>query len=225
MEMMQLNQIPIQIIPQVKMLYNPQSKSAYNFVPGVIGLIMMIICAMMTSISIVREKENGTMEVLLASPVKPLHIILAKAVPYFTLSIINLFSILLLSSFMFDVPIAGSFSWLLIVSIIFIIVALSLGLLISSVVKTQVLAVLFSGMGLMMPTIAMSGMVFPIDSMPPLLQWISCLVPARWFIAAIRKLMIQGVEVKFVLKELAILTFMALFLLTISLRKFKKRLE
>ena len=157
------------IVPQVKLLYNPQMKSAYNFVPGVMGLILMLICAMMTSISIVREKETGTMEALLVSPVKPLFIIFAKAVPYFVLSFVNLITILLLSVYVLHVPVAGSLFWLVAVSLLFIFVSLALGLLISTVTRTQVAAMLVSGLMLMMPTMLLSGMIFPIESMPCLL--------------------------------------------------------
>ena len=145
------------VVPNVKLLYNPQMKSAYNFVPGVMGLILMLICAMMTSISIVREKETGTMEILLVSPVKPLFIILAKAVPYFVLSFVNLTTILLLSVYVLDVPVAGSLFWLIMVSLLFIFVSLSLGLLISTVTRTQVAAMLASGLVLMMPTMLLFG--------------------------------------------------------------------
>jgi len=224
-ELISNNNIPYQIISEVRMLYNPQIKSAYNFVPGVMGLILMLICAMMTSIAIVREKEMGTMEVLLASPIKPIYIILAKAVPYFTLSMVNLTTILLLSNFLLDVPITGSLFFLVLVSLIFIMVALALGLLISSVVKTQVSAMLVSGMGLMMPTILLSGMIYPIESMPPVLQWFSCIIPARWYIESVRKLMIQGVDFIYVIKEMLILIGIAIFLIGISLKKFKTRLE
>ncbi len=220
-ELLATYSMPLQITPQLKMLYNPQMKGAYNFVPGVMGLILMLICAMMTSISIVREKEMGTMEVLLASPIKPIYIILAKAVPYFTLSIVNLTTILLLSVFVLKVPVAGSLFLLTVVSLIFILVALALGLLISNVANTQVTAMLVSGMGLMMPTMLLSGMIFPIDSMPVILQWISSILPVRWYIEAVRKLMIQGVEPVFVLKQLLILVFMALFLIVVSLKRFK----
>ena len=223
-ELMVEHNIPMQIIPEIRMLYNPQMKSAYNFVPGVMGLILMLICAMMTSIAIVREKETGTMEVLLASPMKPIFIILAKAVPYLVLSLVDLTSILLLSVFLLDVPIAGSLFWLAIASFLFIMVALSLGLLISTIVDTQVAAMLASGMGLMMPVIILSGMIFPIESMPGILQWLSGIIPARWYISAVRKLMIEGVDVVYVLKEMAILAGMALFLMAVSLRKFKVRL-
>ncbi len=213
------------LIPDIKLLYNPQMKSAYNFVPGVMGLILMLICAMMTSISIVREKETGTMEVLLVSPVKPLFFILAKAVPYFALSFVNLITILLLSVFVLGVPVAGSLFWLIAISLLFIFVSLSLGLLISSITRTQVAAMLVSGLVLMMPTMVLSGMIFPIESMPWILQAISDLIPARWYIQAVRKLMIQGVSVVQVIREISILSLMAVVLITVSLKKFKYRLE
>ena len=213
------------IVPDVKLLYNPQMKSTYNFVPGVMGLILMLICAMMTSISIVREKETGTMEILLVSPVKPLFVILSKAVPYFVLSFVNLVTILLLSVFVLDVPVVGSLFWLVVVSLLFIFVSLSLGLLISSVTRTQVAAMLASGMILMMPTMVLSGMIFPVESMPLILQLISDIIPARWYIQAVRKLMIEGVSVVLVFKEISILLLMATVLITVSIKKFKYRLE
>ena len=224
-ELIEQYRIPFQIVPEIRMLYNPQMKSAYNFVPGVMGLILILICAMMTSIAIVREKEMGTMEVLLSSPLKPLHIILAKAVPYFVLSIINLTTILLLSVFVLKVPIAGSLFWLILISLLFIFLALSLGLLISTVVNSQMAAMLVSGMGLMMPIMILSGMIFPIESMPKILQWISTIVPARWYIEAVKKIMIQGVEIRFVIKELTVIVVMAVGLMIVSLRKFKTRLS
>ena len=213
-----------QIRPEIRMLYNPQMKGAYNFVPGVMGLILMLICAMMTSIAIVREKEMGTMEVLLVSPIRPIYITLAKMVPYLTLSIVNLITILLLAVFVLKVPVAGNLFLLALFSLLFIVVSLSLGLLISNVTNTQVVAILVSGMGLMMPTMILSGMVFPIESMPPVLQWISSILPARWYIAGVKKLMIQGVGGMFVIKEFAILFFMMIVLLVVSLKKFKVRL-
>ncbi|MDR2883456.1 MAG: ABC transporter permease [Alistipes sp.] len=210
---------------EVRMLYNPQGRSAFNFVPGVMGLILMLICAMMTAIAIVREKETGTMEVLLASPVRPVYIILAKAVPYFVLSVANLATILLLAVFVLGVPVAGNLVWLVAVSLLFIFTALALGLLISTLVGNQMAAMLASGMGLMMPTMLLSGLIFPIESMPPPLQWLSCAVPARWYIEAVRRVMIQGVEVRFVLREIAILGGMALVFVAASLRNFKTRLS
>lgn len=208
-----------------KLLYNPQMKSAYNFVPGVMGLILMLICAMMTSISIVREKETGTMEVLLVSPVNPLFIILSKAVPYFVLSLLNLTTILLLSVFVLDVPIAGSLPALLGVSLLFIFVSLALGLLISCITHTQVAALLVSAMVLMIPTIILSGIIFPIESMPGILQVLSCLIPARWYVETVRRLMIEGVPLVYVWKEVAVMCLMAVVLITATARKFKNRLE
>ena len=220
-ELMKQHKIPFQIISEVKMLYNPQMKSAYNFVPGVMGLILILICAMMTSIAIVREKETGSMEILLTSPLKPFHIILAKVVPYFTLSIVNLATILLLSVYVLDVPIAGNLFWLSLISLLYIFLALSLGILISTVVNTQMAAMLISGMGLMMPIMLLSGMIFPIESMPKILQWFSAVVPARWYIEAVKKIMIQGVEIQFVLKELIVIVGMVFGIVIISLKNFK----
>jgi ABC-2 type transport system permease protein len=215
---------PIQILPQIRMLYNPEMRSAYNFVPGLMGMIFMLICAMMTSVAIVREKETGTMEVLLASPVKPIYIVISKMVPYFLISWFIFILILLLSVFVLKVPITGNLIWLNVFSLVFIVVALSLGLLISTLVSKQVEAILASGMGLMMPVMVLSGFIFPIESIPTVLQWVSSCIPARWYIAGVRKLMIEGVPVYYVLDELAILIGMATLILTISLKKFKTRL-
>ncbi|MDR1225218.1 MAG: ABC transporter permease [Tannerella sp.] len=216
---------PRGIQPVLRMLYNPQMKSAYAFVPGVMGLIMILICAMMTSISIVREKETGTMEVLLASPVRPVYIILSKMAPYFVLSCISFSLILVLSVYLLGIPVAGSFPALCALSLLYITVSLSLGLLISTVANTQVTAMLASGMVLMMPVVFLSGMIFPCESMPDILQWLSCIVPARWYIAAVKKLMIEGLSFPFVMKEFLILSAMALLLIGVSLKKFKYRLE
>jgi len=213
------------ILTQVQFLYNPQMKSAYNFVPGIMGLIMMLICTMMTSISIVREKETGTMEVLLVSPVRPIYIVVSKMVPYFVLSCINLATILLLSVFVLGVPVAGSLAALWLVSLIYIIANLSLGLLISTMAQQQVIALMFSGLLLMMPTMLLSGMVFPIESMPWPLRGISCILPARWYITAVRKLMIQGLPMIYAWKEIVILASMAVVLIGASLKKLNNRLE
>ena len=212
-------------IVQTHLLFNPQMKSAYNFVPGVMGLILMLICAMMTSISIVREKETGTMEVLLVSPIRPIFIILAKAVPYLVLSCVNLATILLLSVYVLHVPVEGSLWTLSFLSLLLIAVALSLGLLISCVVQNQVGAMIVSGMGLMMPVMLLSGMIFPIESMPAVLQWISNIIPARWYIQAVKKVMIEGLGMAAVWHEALILSGMAALLIGLSLKKFKERLE
>ncbi len=207
------------------LLYNPQMRSAYNFVPAIMGMLLMLICAMMTSISIVREKERDTMEVLLVSPVKPLMVIIAKAVPYLVMAFAILITILLMARFVLEVPLAGSLFWIIIVSLIYILLALSLGLLISNVAQTQLVALLLSAMVLLMPVVMLSGMLFPVESMPAVLQWISAVVPPRYYIQAMRKLMIMGVGIREVAQEVAILSGMTILLLTIALKKFKQRLE
>ena len=209
----------------VRMLYNPQMKSSYNFVPGVMGLILMLICAMMTAVSIVREKETGTMEILLVSPVQRTQVILAKILPYFLLSLVNLTSILLLSVFVLGVPIVGSLWSLVALSLLFITVALALGLLISTVAQTQVVAIIMSAMVLMLPTMLLSGMVFPIDNMPAPLQWLSAVMPARWYIDGVKKIMIEGLPAVGAWCDFAVLGAMAVVLITVSLRNFKERLE
>lgn len=214
-----------QITPQVKLLYNPGMQSAYNFVPGVMGLILMLICAMMTSISIVREKETGTMEVLLVSPVRPIGMIIAKMVPYFVLSCVNLVTILLLSVYVLNVPVAGNLFSLALLSWIFIGVSLLLGLLVSTIARTQVEAMLFSGMVLMMPTVLLSGMIFPVENMPLALQGISNLIPAKWYIIGVKKIMIEGLGIGYARNEIGILMLMAVVLMAVSLKKFNERLE
>ena len=208
----------------LKMLYNPQMKSSYNFVPGIMGILLMLICAMMTSISIVREKERGTMEVLLVSPVRPFLIILAKAVPYLVLAFVVLLAILLMSRFVLFVPIAGSLWLILLVSTIYIFMALSLGLLISTIAKTQMAALLMSAVMLLMPCTMLSGMMFPIESMPHVLQWVAALIPPRYYISAMRKLLIMGVSFRYVLPEVITLLGMTALFLTVALLKFNKRL-
>lgn len=200
-------------------------KSAYNFVPAIIGTLLMLICAIMTSISIVREKEKGTMEVLLVSPTRPLMIIAAKVVPYLVLAFVILIVILLMAIFVLDVPLQGSLFWIFLISTIYILLALSLGLLVSNVAKTQLVALLLSAMVLLMPIIMLSGMIFPIESMPRILQYVSAIVPTRYYTSAMRKLMIMGVGIEQVYRETTILIGMLVVLLSLSLAKFNKRLE
>ena len=207
------------------LLYNPQMRSAYNFVPAIMGMLLMLICAMMTSISIVREKEKGTMEVLLVSPVRPLMIIVAKAVPYLLLAVAILITILLMARYVLGVPLAGSIFWIFVVSGIYILLALSLGLLISNIATNQLMALLLSAMVLLMPIVMLSGMLFPIESMPQILQWVSAVIPPRYYIEAMRKLMIMGVGIGEVMREVVILCVMTVVLLGFSLSKFKTRLE
>lgn len=208
-----------------KLLYNPQMKSTYNFVPAIMGTLLMLVCAMMTSISIVREKEKGTMEVLLVSPTKPLMIIVAKLVPYLVLAFTILSIILLMSSFVLGVPIKGSLFWIYVVSTIYILLALSLGILVSTIAETQLVALLISAMLLMMPVIMLSGMMFPIESMPKILQYISAIIPTRYYISAMRKLMIMGVGIEEVYFEVTVLISMLIALMSLAMAKFNKRLE
>ena len=209
----------------VRLLYNPQMRSAYNFVPAILGMLLMLVCAMMTSISIVREKERGTMEVLLVSPVRPLMVIVAKALPYLVLAFVILTVILLMGRYVLEVPLAGSIVWIYCVSAVYIILALALGLLISNIATTQLMALLLSAMVLLVPIVMLSGMIFPIESMPEVLQWIAAVVPPRYYIQAMRKLMVMGVGMDDVVREMAVLSSMALFFLTVALATFRNRLE
>ena len=212
------------IQPVPHLLYNPEMKGAYNFVPGVMGLILILICAMMTSVGIVREKEMGTMEVLLVSPLKPVYIILAKAIPYLLVSMVNIATILLLSYFLLEVPINGSLLLLVSISILYAIVSLCLGLLISTIADTQQAAMLISGVVLMLPVILLSGMMFPIENMPDILQYISHIVPAKWYILAVRDVMIKGLPIQAILPEIGILSAMAVVLILLSVKRFNIRL-
>lgn len=209
----------------LSLLYNPQMQSSYNFVPGIMGMLLMLICAMMTSISIVREKERGTMEVLLVSPVRPIMIIVAKVVPYLVLAFCIQFFILFISHFVLGVPIAGSLASIVLLSGVYVTVALSLGMLISTFAQTQLVALLASAMMLILPCILLSGMMFPVESMPRVLQYVSAVMPPRYYVAALRKLMIMGVGLDKVSHELAVLTGMAVVLMSAALIKFNNRLE
>lgn len=211
--------------PGVTILYNPQLKSGYNFVPGIMGLIFMLICAMLTSVSIVREKETGTMEALLVSPIRPVMIVIAKMIPYFLLSCIDLTLILLISKYALGLPLSGSLVALIVTSLVYIILALALGLFVSTIVDTQMAALLVSGMVFIIPVIMLSGMMFPIENMPTVLQWISNIVPARWYIPAMRKIMVEGLGFNYIYTELVVLSLMAFALIAISVKRFKIRLQ
>lgn len=223
--MMETGGVPIMINVEPKMLFNPEQKSVYMFVPGVIALLLMLVSAMMTSISITREKEQGTMEALLVSPLRPIQIIIGKVAPYVLLSFINLIVILLLGTFVFGMPVNGSLILLLAESLLFIIMALALGILISTVSSTQQQAMMLSMFALMLPTILLSGFVFPIENMPLPLQLISNLMPPKWFIIIIKNIMLKGVGITYFWKETLILCFMAVFFIGMSVRKFKIRLD
>lgn len=204
-------------------LYNPQLRSAYNFVPGILGMIFILVCAIMTSVSIVSEKENGTMNLLLVSPIKPYTIILGKLIPYFILSCVMLAIMLIISYAVLSIPFSGNVVSVILLSIIYIILSLSIGLLVSTVVRTQLTALIVSAVGFMLPVIMLSGMIFPIDNMPLLLQWVSCVIPARWYTAAMRKLMIQQLDLAAVWQEILILSSITLLLLGVAMKKFTKR--
>jgi ABC-2 type transport system permease protein len=209
----------------MRMLYNPQLKGAHNFVPGVMALVLMLVCVMMTAVSIVKEKETGTMEILLVSPFKPILVILAKAVPYLLLSLINVVSILLLSVFLLDLPIHGSILLLFAESTLFIITCLTLGIFISVKTDSQQTAMLISLMGMLLPTILFSGFMFPIENMPLPLQIISNIVPSKWFYIIVNSIMIKGLGIAAIWKETLILVGITSFLLVISLKSFKIRLS
>ena len=214
---------PIKI--STTMLFNPQGKSAPNFVPGLLGLILMLICAMMTSVSIVREKEQGSMEVLLISPLNPALVIISKLVPYFLLSFGILTLTLIVCVLVLDLAIAGSLFALIFFCLLYIFLALSIGLMVSNLAKTQVVAMLVCAMLFMMPVMMFSGMLFPVESMPQILQALSHLIPTKWFIIGVKKIMIEGLSVNYALKEILILSFMLLFVLLISLKTYKIRLQ
>ena len=216
---------PLQITPEVQMLYNPELKGAPNFVPGVMALVLMLVCTMMTCVAIVKEKELGTMEVLLVSPFKPIYIIISKLVPNLIISVINLFIILILSDVFLDLQVKGSLLLLVVATTLFIITSLSVGLLLSIGAKTQQAAMTNSLMGMMLPTMLLTGFLFPIENMPWLLQMLANLVPSRWFFIIVKRVMLEGLDITSVWKELLVLLAMCVFLLTVSLKRFKIRLQ
>ncbi len=207
----------------IRVLYNPELRSSYSFVPGIMGMIFIMICAMMTSVSIVREKETGTMDLMLVSPVKPETIVAGKLVPYFLLSCVILFSMLLMSYTVLGLPV-GPQVWAVVgVSVLYVILSLGIGLFVSAMVKTQLAALMVSAVLFMVPVVMFSGMLFPIESMPQPFQWISCIVPARWYIAAVRKLMIQQLPLSYVYRELLILAGSTVAILAVAVAKFRSR--
>jgi ABC-2 type transport system permease protein len=218
-------QLPYQIIPEIRQLYNEEQNGSLNFIPGVIALIFMIVCTALTSVSIVREKELGTMEILLVSPFKPLMVLIAKAVPYLVLSIVNFIIILLLSVYLLDVQIKGSLALIFAESILFIITCLSLGLLISNQTNSQQTAMLISMMGMMLPTMILTGFMFPLENMPWIFQAVSHIIPSRYYYIIIKAVMLKGLGFSYVWKETLILAGMAVFLLGIALKNFKIRLS
>lgn len=217
-------QSPI-IKTETRMRYNPEQKAVFNFVPGVMTLILMLVSAMMTSITIAREKELGTMEVLLVSPLKPIQIILGKTAPYLALSFVNAAIVVLLGIVVFGMPMRGSVLLLAAECILYMFVALSLGIFISTRAKDQMTAMFMSALGLMMPTMLLSGFIFPRESMPLPLQIIGTAIPATWFNPIVKGVMIKGVGLEVLWKQTLILGGMALFFLALSMKNFKDRLE
>ncbi len=215
----------LQIVPEMQMLYNPELRGAPNFVPGVMALVLMLVCTMMTSVAIVKEKELGTMEILLVSPFKPIYIIISKLTPYLIISIVNLFVILILSSLFLDLQVKGSILLLVFGSVLFILTSLSIGLLLSIGAKTQQAAMGASLMGMMLPTMLLTGFLFPIENMPLGLQLLSNIVPSRWYFLIIKKVMLKGLGIGAVWKEISILLVMSVSLFLLSLRRFKIRLQ
>jgi ABC-2 type transport system permease protein len=215
----------MQILPEIRMMYNESMAGAYMFVPGVMALILMIVSALMTSITITREKEAGTMETLLVSPLNPLQIIIGKVTPYVILSFINALTIVAMGYFVFGLPMQGNLFLLLFECLLFICVALSLGIFISTLVDTQQMAMFFSMMILMLPTILLSGFIFPVENMPEVLQWVSYIVPAKYFIIIVKSIMLKGTGMAFIWKETLVMVFMMVFFIGNSVRRFKTRLE
>jgi ABC-2 type transport system permease protein len=217
--------LPWQVNTKARMMYNEELRGVYMFVPGLMALILMLISALMTSVTITREKEYGTMEPLLASPLRPGEIILGKVTPYIGLSFVNAITIIVLGVLVFKVPIIGSIPLLLLECMLYITLALSLGVFISTAAKTQQIAMVISLIGLMLPTILLSGFIFPIENMPLVLQKFSMIMPARWFIVIIKNIMLKGTGLAYVWKETLVLLFMTIFFITMAVRRFKNRLE
>ena len=218
-------ELPIQIIPEVKMRYNPRLNSAFHFVPGVIGIVLMLVCSMMASLAIVKEKESGTMEVLLVSPVRPPVIILAKLMPYLLIGMINIVVILLISVFVLKVPVAGNIFLLFFVGTIFTLSSLALGLMVSVLTKTQRSAIIISIAGLMLPAITLSGFIFPLDSLSMGMKVIVHAMPVTLFISSARNIMIKGLGMEAVYPELCGLVVITVVLIAISIKCFKNRLS
>lgn len=211
--------------PSVRMMYNPELRSVNLFVPGLIAVILMLVSALMTSISITREKEMGNMEVLLVSPLKPYHIIVGKVLPYLVLSVVNVITILVLAQFVFGVPFRGGYLLFFLEATLFIMTALALGVFISSAANNQQTAMMVSLAGLLLPTVLLSGFIFPIESMPKILQWFSHIIPAKWFLIIVRGIMLKGSEFLLIWKETLVLLVMALIFIAMSMKKFKVRLQ
>lgn len=213
----------VQILPEVRMRFNPTLESVNLFLPGLIALVLTLVSALMTAISLSREKERGTLEILLVSPLRPWQIIVGKVLPYLGLAFANVVTALLAAWLIFHVPFRGSLALLLFESILYSMVSLSLGVFVAAVTDTQRVAMLISLLVTMLPSSLLSGMVFPIASMPKVLQVISNIVPARWFIVIARGIMLKGVGLEYLWRETLVLVFMTLLLMAIAMKAFKPR--
>lgn len=215
----------IQIVPEVRSRFNPTRRSTNLFVPGLMAIVLTVVAALMTALSLTREKETGTMEILLVSPLRPWQIIIGKVAPYLGIGVLAVLTVLAVARLIFHVPMRGSLLLLLAEGTLFILVALSLGILISARTSSQRVAMLAAMLATMLPTQMLSGLVFPIESMPHFLQHVSVIIPGRWFVTIVRGIMLKGVGLTYLWRETAVLGFMALVLLIMSTRSFKVRLE
>lgn len=215
----------IRIVPRVRSRFNPTRVSTNLFVPGLMAVILTIIAALMTALSLTREKETGTMEVLLVSPLRPWQIIVGKIAPYLTIGFLGVLSVYSVARIVFHVPMHGSLVLLMAEGMLFIVVSLSIGILVSARTSSQRVAMLAAVMITLLPTQMLSGVVFPVESMPPFLQLTSNLVPARWFVVIARGIMLKGVGLAYLWQETLVLGVMAAVLLIASTRSFKVRLQ
>jgi ABC-2 type transport system permease protein len=214
----------VQIVPQLRMRFNPTLQSVNLFVPGLIALVLTLVTALMTAISLSREKERGTLEILLVSPLRPWQIIVGKVLPYLLLALANVVTALLAASLVFHVPIRGSVALLLAASILYSMVGLALGVLIAALTSSQRAAMLGAVAGTMLPNTLLSGMIFPIASLPEWLRVVTYVVPARWFIVVARGVMLEGVGVEYLRREIAALVLMLAILLVAAVKSFRPRL-
>jgi len=214
----------VTIVPQVRMRFNPTLASVNLFVPGLIALVLTLVSALMTAISLSREKERGTLEVLLVSPLRPWQIILGKVLPYLALAFANAVTALLAAWAVFHVPFRGSITLLLLASVLYTLVGLALGVFIAAKAKSQRAATLAALVGTMLPSTMLSGMIFPIASLPHWLQVVTVIIPARWFIVISRGIMLRGVGIAYLWQEMLVLTVMLAVLLVLAIRSFKPRL-
>lgn len=215
----------IQIVPVVRSRFNPTLESSNLFVPGLMAMVLTIIAALMTALSLTREKEMGTLEALLVSPLRPWQIIVGKVLPYLVIGFVSVLAVLLEARLVFHVPMHGSVTLFLAEGVLFILVALSLGILISARTSSQRVAMMAALLGTMLPTMMLSGFIFPLESMPRPLQLLANVVPAKWFVFIERGIMLKGVGLAYLWRETLVLAGMTLLLLVASARSFSVRLK